>query len=184
VEALRRFVETGGLPTLTTYKARGVVADSSPSAAGVATGATIEAALLAEADLIIGVGLDPVELIPGPWPYPAPLVLLGRWPIDDSTFFGDRLTEEVVGDLAEILDSLAGDVHANWPTGTATRQRQDACARFSRRRAGVTDRTHPATGRHHRQSHRATDDDRDDRDDRRRGPHAGGRAAVGSRPAR
>ena len=29
-------------------------------------------------DLVVGVGLDPVELIPAPWPYRAPVVLLGE----------------------------------------------------------------------------------------------------------
>ena len=62
-----------------------MVNDRGPSAAGVATGATIEALVLDEADLIVGIGLDPVELIPAPWPYPAPLVLIGGWPVDDST---------------------------------------------------------------------------------------------------
>ena len=47
--------------------------------------------MLDAADVIIGIGLDPVELIPAPWPYQAPVVLLGSWAIDDSTYFGDRL---------------------------------------------------------------------------------------------
>ena len=85
---------------LTTYKAKGVVSDVDPHAAGVATGGTIESEVLASADLIIGVGLDPVEHIPSPWPYTAPVVLLGAWPNDDSTFFGDCVAHEVTDDLA------------------------------------------------------------------------------------
>jgi acetolactate synthase-1/2/3 large subunit len=128
--AVRRFAEGAGVPVLTTYKARGVVADSSAVAAGVATGATIEAPLLEEADLIIGVGLDPVELIPAPWPYAAPVVLIGRWPIEDSTFFGDRLAAELVGDLDYLLDDLTANVHSDWPADTATSHRQTACTRL------------------------------------------------------
>jgi acetolactate synthase-1/2/3 large subunit len=111
-DALHRFLADARVPVLTTYKARGVISDLDPRAAGVATGATIESDVLAAADLIIGVGLDPVELIPAPWPYAAPIVLLGGWPIDDSTYFGDRIEAEVTGDLASTLDALAGALHA------------------------------------------------------------------------
>lgn len=117
VAALRRFLRAGNVPALTTYKGRGLVPDGSGNAAGVATGATIEAALLESADLILGVGLDPVELIPGSWSYDAPVVLLGGWAMDDSTFFGDQLVAEVVGDLGEILEELTADLHTAWATG-------------------------------------------------------------------
>jgi acetolactate synthase I/II/III large subunit len=121
VAALRCFVAAGNVPTLTTYKGRGLVPDSSNTAAGVATGATIEAELLGAADLIVGVGLDPVELIPGPWCYDAPVVLLGGWAVDDSTFFGDRLVAEVVGDLGEILDELTADLRTGWEAGAGAK---------------------------------------------------------------
>jgi acetolactate synthase-1/2/3 large subunit len=102
------------IPVLTTYKARGVVPDDGPHAAGVVTGATAEAPLLAAADLIIGIGLDPVELIPAQWPYAAPVVLLGSWAIDDSNYFCERLAGEVVGDLPELVEDVAGRVQSTW----------------------------------------------------------------------
>src|SRR5262245_22220588 len=105
--ALDRLADVGPIPILTTYKARGVVPDRSPSAAGIATGATAEAPLLDAADVIIGIGLDPVELIPAPWPYRAPVVLLGWWSIDDSAYFGERLVAEAVGDLSDLVGELA-----------------------------------------------------------------------------
>lgn len=98
-----------GVPILTTYKARGIVADRAGFTAGVMTGATIEAPVLDAADLVIGVGLDPVELIPAPWAYTAGVVLVGSWPVDDSTFFGSHLLGEVVGDAAD-LAALVGEV--------------------------------------------------------------------------
>ena len=128
IAAVRRFVGPA-VPTLTTYKARGIVADSSPAAAGIATGATIEAPVLADADLIIGVGLDPVELIPGPWPYAAPMILLGAWPTDDSTYFGERVVAEVVGDPASILDQLAPDLPFDGDPSAAAQHREAARAR-------------------------------------------------------
>lgn len=126
VAALRRFVEPAAIPTLTTYKARGMLGDSSPAAAGVATGATIEGPLLHGADLIIGVGFDPVELIPGLWPYSAPVVLLGAWPTDDSTYFGANMAADVVGDIPELLDTLAGDITSAHEPATAAKLRAAA----------------------------------------------------------
>ncbi len=85
--ALHHIGLTHHTPMLTTYKARGVVADSAPWCAGVATGATIESSVLHAADLIIGVGLDPVEFIPADWPYTAPVLGLDPWGIDSSPYF-------------------------------------------------------------------------------------------------
>src|SRR4029079_8844447 len=94
---LRRVVARSTVPVLTTYKAKGVVPETGPNAAGIATGATIEAPLLIGSDLVVGVGLYPVELIPAPWPYAAPVVLLGTWPtVGDGAYFGDHLRIEVV----------------------------------------------------------------------------------------
>lgn len=131
VTALRRFVEDAGIPVLTTYKARGVVADRSHVAAGVATGATIEAPVLADADLIVGVGFDPVELISAPWPYPAPIVLVNGWPIDDSDFFGDRVEAEVVGDIASALAELRGDISFDGDRATGARYASAARERLA-----------------------------------------------------
>jgi acetolactate synthase-1/2/3 large subunit len=129
-EALHRFLTDVGAPVLTTYKARGMVSDLEPCAAGVATGATIESDVLAAADLIIGVGLDPVELIPAPWPHPAPVVLLGGWPIEDSTYFGDRVEAEVTGDLATTLEMLAGASVTTEPARPGQRHRALALERL------------------------------------------------------
>jgi acetolactate synthase-1/2/3 large subunit len=130
--ALRQFVAGTGVPVLTTYKAKGVVDDASPNAAGLVTGATIEAPLLDAADLIIGVGLDPVELIPAPWPYAAPVALIGGWPTDDSTYFGSRVVAEVVGDVARGLAELARELHADWDGSEARRERLRALDRVRR----------------------------------------------------
>ena len=66
-EQLRRFSERLNCPVLVSYKAKGVVAESDPLFVGTFTGATAESELLARADLIISVGLDPIEMIPLPW---------------------------------------------------------------------------------------------------------------------
>jgi acetolactate synthase I/II/III large subunit len=117
------------VPVLTTYKARGIVSDHAGFNAGVMTGATIEAPVLDAADLILGVGLDPVELIPAPWSYRAGVVLCGSWPIDDSSFFGSALYGEVVGGahgLSEIVRQLAGVLAATWVPDAGQRFRRAA----------------------------------------------------------
>jgi acetolactate synthase-1/2/3 large subunit len=81
--AIRALLERRELPAMVTYKAKGVVPDGHPCFAGVFTHALIERPLIDASDLIIGVGLDPVELLPRPWKYAQPIVCAGRWRVAD-----------------------------------------------------------------------------------------------------
>lgn len=74
--ALRRLVRALGCPALVTYKAKGVIADADPHYVGIFTGGAAEQATVRQADLIVTVGLDPVELILQPWPYTTPVLEL------------------------------------------------------------------------------------------------------------
>ena len=65
-------------PVLQTYKAKGVVSDLDPQVVGIFTGGIQEADCLAQADLMVMVGLDPVEMILQPWPYNKPAVELSN----------------------------------------------------------------------------------------------------------
>ena len=105
-DALRALVQGTRIPVLTTYKAKGAIPESWPNAAGLFTGATIEAPLLAAADLIVLAGVDPVELIPAGWPYAAPVLSLSPWPIEDGYL---PVAEARVGELGELLAVLALD---------------------------------------------------------------------------
>ncbi len=100
--AVRDFLDVVPGPVLSTYKAMGVVPESRASCVGLLTGARAEADCLGQADLIIALGLDPVELIPGRWPYRAPILDLREagWP--DPPAAACRL----VGPLAETLAAL------------------------------------------------------------------------------
>jgi acetolactate synthase-1/2/3 large subunit len=82
--AIRRLSGMHRIPVMVTYKAKGVVADDDPWFAGVFTNAAIERPLLERADLLLGIGLDPVELIPRPWTFLAPVVYAGPWPVEDA----------------------------------------------------------------------------------------------------
>jgi acetolactate synthase-1/2/3 large subunit len=77
---LRQFAEELRCPVLTSYKAKGVLADGHPRVIGHFTGARSEFEVLKGADLLIAVGLDPVEVIPAPWRAEAPLLALSRHP--------------------------------------------------------------------------------------------------------
>jgi acetolactate synthase-1/2/3 large subunit len=78
--ALRVLAEALGCPVLVTYKAKGVLPDRHPLYAGLFTGGTLEAPCVGAADLIIQIGLDPVELILQPWRYTAPILDVARRP--------------------------------------------------------------------------------------------------------
>jgi acetolactate synthase-1/2/3 large subunit len=113
-----------GCPVLTTYQAKGVVAESWDGYAGLFTGAAIEAGLLRQADLIVGLGLDPVEPLPGPWPYQADVVLLHRHPIQ-AGYFGER-ARTLIGEYGADLLPLLEHLHPSWPPGTGAKVRAAA----------------------------------------------------------
>jgi len=75
--AVRRFCAGLACPVLATYQAKGVIPDSDAGMVGLFTGGTLESACLDRADLVVLVGLDPVELIPQAWRYASPVVDIG-----------------------------------------------------------------------------------------------------------
>jgi acetolactate synthase-1/2/3 large subunit len=119
VAPLRELLAGKPWPVLTTYKAKGAIPETWPNAAGLLTGATIEAPVLAAADLIVAVGLDPVELIPARWGYPARVLALAEWPTDDPYFTPDT---ELVGPLEELLEFVQTWLHEGFDGTAAGRQ--------------------------------------------------------------
>ncbi|MFQ5564940.1 MAG: thiamine pyrophosphate-binding protein [Paracoccaceae bacterium] len=102
--ALGHIADALGCPVLTTYKASGVLPASHPGVAGFFTGASAEADLIHTADLIVLFGLDPIELIPGPWPYRSPV--LDLCPVA-ATPLAVAPVCRVIGDLAASASALA-----------------------------------------------------------------------------
>ena len=181
--ALAELGRRTNVPILTTYKARGIVSDRADFSAGVMTGATIEGPVLDAADLIIGVGLDPVELIPAPWAYRAGVVLIGSWPVDDSSFFGSGLHGEVVGgatDLAALVHELGAVLSTTWArdAGQAVPARR---ARRVGRRGASRDRRDDAPRR--RADRACRRPGIHDRHRRRRSAHAARGPVLGGRRA-
>jgi acetolactate synthase I/II/III large subunit len=99
-----KLAERLGAPVLTTSKCKGAIPEDHPLRAGCIIGGTIEKALVSQADLIITVGLDAVELQPKPWPYTVPVVSLASTPNLDA-FVPAEL--EIVAELRSLLAALA-----------------------------------------------------------------------------
>ena len=120
--ALRAALAGRGLPALHTYRARGIMPDSGGEAAGLVTGATMEWPLLAAADLILGLGVDEAEMIPGAWDYAAPTLLAGGYPAGPPAYFSGATWLPVT--LPAAIGVLAADASGHdWPpdTGRAAR---------------------------------------------------------------
>lgn len=73
-EPIKAFVEALRCPVLTTYKAKGVVADAHVQFVGNFTGGAAESECVSKADLIILCGVDPVELVLQKWRYSVPVL--------------------------------------------------------------------------------------------------------------
>ncbi len=123
-DATRRFIGSLGCPVLTTYKAKGVVPDAHPARVGLFTGGAAEAPTVGRADLIILVGLDPVELILQPWHYEVPVLDIAEVRHEPHS---TTPTAGVYGPLTASLDTLADSNSAgDW---TAAEIRDLAAAR-------------------------------------------------------
>lgn len=107
-EAIRTFVGALGCAVLTTYKAKGVVPDSNPRVVGIFTGGSLEQEAIAAADLIILIGMDPVELILQPWRYTTPVVDIAAC-LHPIHYVKPEMG--VVGSLTDILHALISSGH-------------------------------------------------------------------------
>jgi acetolactate synthase-1/2/3 large subunit len=125
--AIRGLCASHGVPAMVTYKAKGVVPDHDPHFAGIFTNGAIEQPMIAEADLLIGVGLDPVELIPRPWTHVPPIVHVGPWAVADRHVpFSAQLVTDIPSGMqwvGELLARAAWDLDAVRRAVVAQRQR-------------------------------------------------------------
>ena len=117
-DAARALASELGGPVLTTWKAKGTVADDHPLFVGLVTGGAAEAACLEGADLIVQFGLDPVELIPQPWRYAAPVVDLAE-AVREAYYV--RPAASLIGPLDQGAAALSGIVGRSAWTDSAIR---------------------------------------------------------------
>ena len=133
--AIRAAVVGRRIPALHTYRARGIVPDSAAEAAGLVTGGTMEWPLLAQADLIIGLGVDEAEMIPAAWDYAAPTVLVGEWPAryTGATGYFTGATA-LTASLPAAIDVLTGwtpPAGSGWAPAAGRAARADAAHRLA-----------------------------------------------------
>ncbi len=133
--AIRAAVAGRGIPALHTYRARGIVPDSTGEAAGLVTGGTMEWPLLTQADLIIGLGVDEAEMIPAAWDYAAPTLLVGDWPAERTGatgYFTGAIS--LTAPLPAAIDLLAAWIPApgpRWAPGAGRAARREAARRLA-----------------------------------------------------
>ncbi|HKW01522.1 MAG TPA: thiamine pyrophosphate-binding protein [Vicinamibacterales bacterium] len=117
--AVRAFVDALGAPVFVTPKAKGLVSEDHPLFYGVCAGVSADAVVvdwLGRADLLIGVGFDPVES-DKVWHHTMPMVSVGPVSIAKDDF---RPRAEAVGDLSTALAVLATRLGARaieWTAG-------------------------------------------------------------------
>jgi acetolactate synthase I/II/III large subunit len=104
-QELVRLAEQLGAPVLTTSKLKGAIPEDHELRAGCIIGGLIERKLVSQADLIITVGLDAVELQPKAWPYSIPVLSLANMPALDALVPAKL---EVLGNLKVLMGALAG----------------------------------------------------------------------------
>ena len=102
-DMIRKFVDALGCAVLTTYKAKGVIPDSNPRVVGIFTGGSLEQEAIAASDLMILIGMDPVELILQPWRYDTPVVDIATC-VHPVHYVVPEI--RVVGVLTDILQTL------------------------------------------------------------------------------
>ena len=100
---LRALAERIGAPVFSTPKVKGALPENHPYSAGVFIGGKLEMEILGEADLIIGVGLDPADMLAKPWKYRQALIAIDRVSNTNEIYHAEM---ELVGNIAEILAML------------------------------------------------------------------------------
>ena len=102
--ALQALAEAAEAPVITTPKSKGSLPDDHPLAAGTIGLTRTDPAysILDEADCIIAVGFDVVELVK-PWLQPVPLIWIAPWPNEDPQLAAEV---EYVGPLQSFLQQL------------------------------------------------------------------------------
>jgi acetolactate synthase I/II/III large subunit len=126
--AIRSALAGRGIPALHTYRARGIVPDSTAEAAGLVTGGTMEWPLLAAADLIVGLGVDEAEMIPAAWDYPAPVLLVARYP-GPAYFPGATALDIALPAAIGVLANHHGE--HDWPPGAGQLARTQSALRLA-----------------------------------------------------
>ncbi|MEX0364665.1 MAG: thiamine pyrophosphate-binding protein, partial [Ruegeria sp.] len=136
-DALRSFVEAFNVPVITTYKAKGLLPEDHPLALGGAglspKADAILLPLVHRADLIIGLGYDPIEMRTG-WRnffYPGIQSMIDIT-AEPNHHYMHQATMNVIGDCAATLRAMADGVapRDTWTGGEVDAAKGDLQAAF------------------------------------------------------
>ena len=136
--SLAAFLEKHSIPFITTYKAKGVLREDHPLCLGAA-GLSPKAdghllPLVAQADLVLAIGYDPIEMRVGwrdPWdPVRQQVIDITAEP---NTHYMHQSTLNFVADSGATLDALSESVSARetWPGGEPTAVKADLAQAFA-----------------------------------------------------
>lgn len=129
--SIRKFVDALGCAVLATYKAKGVIPDSDPHVVGIFTGGSLEQEAIAASDLMILIGMDPVELILQPWRYTTPVVDIASC-VHPVHYVEPEV--RVVGTLTDTLNALlsSGDLEqSDWSMSSLAALRESALSQLA-----------------------------------------------------
>lgn len=136
---LQSLAEKIGAPVFCTPKAKGALPENHPYSAGVFIGGKLEMDILGKADLIVGVGLDPADMLAKPWKYSQPMVTIDRVSNYNEIYHSEM---ELVGNVAEILTVLTEALPADhkWDETVAPCYRQKVYNALAMRTKGLAAR--------------------------------------------
>ena len=101
--ALLDLVEHLGAPAFTSSRAKGAISEAHPLAAGVFFGGQPEQELLAQADMLLAVGVEPADLVSGGRLGRGTILSLTEYQAEAGAF---SMADEVVADLPRTLNML------------------------------------------------------------------------------
>lgn len=100
---LENLVTKWNIPIFKTGKAKGAVSDEHEWSLGLFMGGKLESPIMDKCDLIIAIGLDPVELLPKKWPYTHSIISISDAPNNEEMYFAQV---EVAGNLENGLQAV------------------------------------------------------------------------------
>jgi acetolactate synthase-1/2/3 large subunit len=115
-------------PVLCSYKGKGIFPEDHDLWCGIVSNAAIEGDLLASADVLLAIGLDPIELLPRPWRATAPVLAL-RAHGEAAPGYRPRWT--ATGNVAELVRELGASLEesaSEWSAAEVSERRSTLLA--------------------------------------------------------